>query len=81
MQGFTARWARTRRAFRRAYVWWPLQAPAGTVFSERGLDVAALSELKASGRSVTDLAGAKVLDRDAVIEVGVRNPIRRRAPT
>ncbi|MCI5212250.1 MAG: Glu/Leu/Phe/Val dehydrogenase, partial [Candidatus Electrothrix sp. ATG2] len=39
----------------------------GTVSNPEGLDVAALIALKQAGKKVTDLAGAEVLDRDAVI--------------
>ncbi|MCX7893830.1 MAG: Glu/Leu/Phe/Val dehydrogenase [Burkholderiales bacterium] len=41
----------------------------GTVVDERGLDVAALARLKAQGKSVCALPGARTLDRDAVIGV------------
>jgi glutamate dehydrogenase (NAD(P)+) len=42
---------------------------SGTVANPEGLDVAALERLKAEGRSVTDLDGARKLDRDAVIAI------------
>jgi glutamate dehydrogenase (NAD(P)+) len=41
----------------------------GTVANPDGLDVAAMDRLKAEGRSVTDLDGARKLGRDAVIGI------------
>ena len=42
---------------------------AGTIADSRGLDVAALVRLKQQGRSVTEIDGAKKLDRDAVVGI------------
>lgn len=41
---------------------------SGTVVEQRGLDVAALSQLKAEGKSVCDYPGGEKLDPDAVID-------------
>jgi glutamate dehydrogenase (NAD(P)+) len=41
----------------------------GAVHDPAGLDVAALAELKAAGKSVADLGGGNVLDRDAVVDM------------
>lgn len=41
----------------------------GTLFNPKGIDVAALTALKAAGRSVHDFPDGERLDRDAVIDV------------
>ena len=41
----------------------------GTIIAPDGLDVGALAALKAAGRSVTDHAGGKAGDRDAIVGV------------
>jgi glutamate dehydrogenase/leucine dehydrogenase len=41
----------------------------GTVHDAKGLDVAALVDIKRRGGSVTDYAGARILDRDAIVGV------------
>jgi glutamate dehydrogenase (NAD(P)+) len=48
----------------------------GTVVDEGGLDIDALDDLKAAGRSVIDLPGVARGDAEAVVAAPVRNPRR-----